>query len=262
MLLLTPAQTATLRPWFLSERPGWLVGMHVINTGHGACFVDRWPEPQAAFIATADNGALVGNPNTAFLFKLRGQMANFVEAPGQWEPALRSVFPKLQVWERVVFSLTTPPPPELALPASTPIRRLEPADAYALWGLSPEVSWIAKTWGGPAGLAASGVAWGAWSATRLVAVACSFFLGEQYEELGVVTEPAWRGQGLSLRCTAALCADIVARGHTPIWSTSPDNQASIRVAQKLGFTYERADRLYAIGIAIPPPPQRDASAVP
>ncbi|HJZ49449.1 MAG TPA: GNAT family N-acetyltransferase [Roseiflexaceae bacterium] len=88
---------------------------------------------------------------------------------------------------------------------------------------------------------------------QYLAVACSFFVGRLYEEIGVVTEAAYRGQGLSVACADALCQDIERRGKQASWSTSPDNRASIRVAEKLGFRFEREDRLYVSGLDIPTP---------
>ncbi len=88
---------------------------------------------------------------------------------------------------------------------------------------------------------------------RLASVACTFFLGETYEDIGVVTGPAFRGQGLSTACAGALCGDIWARGHQPTRTNSPDNLASVRVAEKLGFVVQRHDLLYVVGIPIPAP---------
>ena len=42
MILLTPQQTAALYDWFVPDRPGPLVGLHVIQTGQGVCYADRW----------------------------------------------------------------------------------------------------------------------------------------------------------------------------------------------------------------------------
>ena len=55
-------QTATLRERFLPERPGPLVGMHVIQTGHGRCLADRWPDPRAVLADAAQNYTLLGDP--------------------------------------------------------------------------------------------------------------------------------------------------------------------------------------------------------
>ncbi len=58
---------------------------------------------------------------------------------------------------------------------------------------------------------------------------------------------AFRGRGLSPACAARVIADIRARGRTPSWSTSRDNTASRRVAEKLGFARHRDDVLYVAG---------------
>jgi predicted GNAT family acetyltransferase len=72
----------------------------------------------------------------------------------------------------------------------------------------------------------------------------------------VVTEPGDRGLGLSAACAGAVCQDILGRGRRPSWSTSPDNLASLRVAEKLGFSFQRHDYLYVIGINIPESPRQ------
>ena len=77
-------------------------------------------------------------------------------------------------------------------------------------------------------------------------------MGRLFEDIGVVTEPGHRGRGLSTACGAAVVADTRARGRTPTWTTSPDNRASLAVADHLGFVHERDDVLYAVRTPIPP----------
>ena len=60
MQLLDPAQRQTLSQRFEPERPGPQVGLHVLQTGHGACFADRWPDPRTALSACGGNYSLVG----------------------------------------------------------------------------------------------------------------------------------------------------------------------------------------------------------
>jgi RimJ/RimL family protein N-acetyltransferase len=88
---------------------------------------------------------------------------------------------------------------------------------------------------------------------RLVALACSFFMGHQFEDIGVVTEPEFRGRGFSTACAGALCQDIREQRRSPSWTTSPDNIGSLRVAEKLGFEYQYRSRLYVCHVAIPRP---------
>ncbi len=254
MILLDSVQRNALLPWFLPERAGPLVGLHVLQTGHGAYFADRWPDPRAILADTAGNYALHGAADALDPRELAQRIAGVVEAPDAFLPVLRSICPDLKIWDRVILALRTEPvyrAPEAVTP-----RRLTSDDAYHVWGLSPASTWIAKTWGGPDGLAASGFAWGAFVVDRLAAVAVTFFVGRQYEEIGVVTEPVFRGRGLSGACAGALARDIRARGRTPSWTTAPENTASFRVAEKLGFQLERHDRLYVVASAIPAPPRR------
>ncbi|MCX6050018.1 MAG: GNAT family N-acetyltransferase [Chloroflexi bacterium] len=253
MRLLTPAQLATLNAWFLPDRPGPLIGLHVIQTGHGRGFVDRWPDPRAVLVETAQNMALSGDPTALQPDDLRIHAPGFVEAADNFVPLLRAAFPDLVARDRIIYALVGKP--QFSLPTNFTVRQLGPTDAQALQKLSDESSWISKTWGGPDGLAASGYAWGAFANDQLAAVANIFFLGDHYEDIGVATEPQFRGYGLSGACAGALCEEIQARGHTPCWSTSPDNLASKRVAEKLGFTWQRNDYLYVAGIEAPKPAQ-------
>lgn len=249
MIPLTPEQTATLKNWFLPEQPGPLIGSHLIRSGHGTCLVDRWPEPRVVLVETADNYTLLGDPQAITPADLPPDLKGFVDASNSFGPLLKLAYPDVKTWPRVMF--VQPDRPDPATAGDDSLRRLTPSDVPRLAGLEPELAWISKTWGGPQGLAASGCGWGAFVAGQLASVACTFFFGQTYEDIGVVTEPEFRGSGLSPACVRALCHDIRARGHQPTWTTSSDNLASIRVAEKLGFVVQRRSRLYVIGIVIP-----------
>lgn len=237
----------------MPERPGPLIGLHILHTGHGTIQVDRWPQPRALLANTAGNCSLAGDP-TAFTPADLRDVAGMIEAPSPFLPLLQAAFSDLHLWHRVIFSL--PGEPHFSLPYPYEVRRLTAVDTVHLQSLTPETNWVAKTWGGATGLAASEMAWGALANGRLAAVACTFFLGQRYEEIGVATEPEHRGRGLGVACAGALCQDILARDHIPSWTTSPDNVASVRVAQKLGFIHQRDDCLYVTGMSIPRPPTK------
>ncbi len=238
------------RTWFGTERPGPLVASHVLLTGHGTAHVDRWPEPRVLIAETAGNLVLVGDPEALTVDDIQEHVRGFVDAPAIFAQRLRAVYPDLHVWPRVMVAQTDPvPPASIAAPAS--VRRLGPLDRESLTGLSSDLAWIHKTWGGAAGLAESGFGWGAFVDGCLVSVACSFFVGFSYEDIGVITEPTHQGRGLSTACAAALIGDIQARDRRASWTTSPDNEASLRVAHKLGLQLARTDRLYVVGIDLP-----------
>jgi RimJ/RimL family protein N-acetyltransferase len=246
MLELTPVQLAALAGWLPAERPGPLVASHVLVTGQGRAWADRWPAPRALLAETGGNYALAGDAAAFQPDDLAG-LAGYIDAPAAFLPLLRAAHPGLVNWPRLIAALPAEAdlaPEHFPLPAGASLRPLGPADEPALAGLSADLRWIANTWGGAAGLAGSGCAWGAFVAGRLASVAGSFFVGRAFEDIGVVSEPEFRGQGLSPACAAAVCRAVRARGRTPSWSTSSDNGASQRVAEKLGFARQRTDWLY------------------
>ena len=202
---------------------------------------------------TGGNYTLAGDPEALGPADLRSRIEGLVDATEAFVPLLRTTFPDLGVWHRVIFDLSERP--RFERPGGHEVRRLGPEDTHHLWGLSRECAWICDTWGGPPGLAASRHAWGAFANGRLASVACSFFVGESYEDVGIVTEPEFRGLGLAVACAGALCEDIQGRGRLASWSTAPDNTASARVAEKLGFSVRRQGVLYVVGMPIPESPR-------
>ena len=249
MILLSPDQAATLRDWFLPERPGPLVGPHVLQTGNGSFHVDRWPNPSAVLIETGGNYCLVGHPKAVEPDDLKNRVSGLVSAAEPFSKLLGDTFDDLSVWQRVILDL--PESPRRASPRNHEVRKIGPSDAYHLRGLSRDIAWIYDTWGGPAGLAGSRHAWGAFANGQLVSIACSFFVGFNYEDVGVVTEPEFRGRGLAEASARAGCQEIRRRGRTPTWAAGSENSASLRVAEKLGFLVRRQDVLYVVGRPIP-----------
>lgn len=249
MISLSSSQLEAFASWFTPERPGYLVGSHVLNTGYGRAWADRFPHGRALLAEAAGNYQLYGDPQAFTPEELAPQLTGFVYCPPGFEPLLRLACPDLVAWERVVYQLEDLRP--IATPPGSQVWRLEDSDASALASLSPASAWVTKTWGGASGMANSGTAWGAFVDGKLASVACPFFVGIQYEDLGVVTELPYRGRGLSAACTVSLAQDVLRRGKRVSWNTSTDNLASIRVAEKAGFRFARADRLFVTGVEIP-----------
>ncbi|MEO3784985.1 GNAT family N-acetyltransferase [Actinocorallia sp. B10E7] len=237
-----------VRGWFHPEVPGPLIGPHVLRTGLGRILVDDPADPGTVLAeAGGDNYDLSGDPSGLDCEKLP---QGFYRTDEDFAPLLAERSGDLYRWPRVIYELAAEPRPVPGVAAG--LRVLEPRDTAALEALSPELQWITETWGGHEGAAASGLAVGAFAGGRLVSVALPFYLGERYEDIGVVTEDGHRGRGLSAACAARVVACVLRRGRRPSWSTSPDNQASRRVAAKLGFRFVREDQLYVTGF--PPPP--------
>ncbi|MBM7787669.1 GNAT family N-acetyltransferase [Tenggerimyces flavus] len=252
MITISGAELASLRPWFAREPlgPRRLLGQHVLATGVGVVRVDRWPDPELVLVDVVGNLALLGRSDGSLPESISSYVQGVLAASPAHEVALRATFPDLKVWDRVIQHL--PGAPQEVVPHRGAVRPLRPDDAALVAGLSENVSWISKSWGGPAGLSGSGTAWGGFVDDRLVSVSCTFFLGDDEEDIGIVTEPAARGLGLGAASAAGVCRGIVERGRTPTWTTSPDNAGSLGVARKLGFIGAWTDVLYVINAEIPP----------
>ena len=127
MILLTPEQTATLKNWFQPEQPGPLVGSHVIQTGHGTCWVDRWPEPQVVLVETAGNYTLLGDPQAITPADLQPHLKGFVDTTEAFAPLLKLADPEVKPWQRVVF--VQPDHSEPVAAGDYSLRRLAPSDS-------------------------------------------------------------------------------------------------------------------------------------
>lgn len=142
-------------------------------------------------------------------------------------------------------------PQPARVPFGVTVRRLEPADSDALAALGSDAALISASWGGPLGLAASGHGWAAVSRKGgILAVACTYFRGDEYEDVGVYTVPEHRRHRLSLACVNALSplsADILARGRMHSWNCSIHNHASRLLAWTGGFGLVREYVHFAVG---------------
>ena len=92
-----------------------------------------------------------------------------------------------------------------------------------------------------------GIAAGAVVDNNIVAIAHTYAETDLHADIGVSTIEAWREKGFSTAAASLVAQEIQARGKVPAWSCGEDNIASLRVAQKLGFT-EIGRRTYVIPI--------------
>jgi RimJ/RimL family protein N-acetyltransferase len=71
---------------------------------------------------------------------------------------------------------------------------------------------------------------------QLVGVASVLEFKHDIDDIGVLTDPAFRGRGIAPALTARLRNQIVARGHVAQYSTMESNLGSVRIAEKTGFS--------------------------
>ena len=70
---------------------------------------------------------------------------------------------------------------------------------------------------------------------RAVSICCSVRVSAAAHEAGVETHPEYRGRGHAACAVVAWAVMVAARSRIPLYSTSWDNEASRRLARKLGL---------------------------
>ncbi|MFD9906969.1 GNAT family N-acetyltransferase [Streptomyces sp. NPDC059063] len=271
MIPLAPHHLPAPSPWFPAGAPGSAaLPEHVAAlperaraSGTGQWWADRLDAPRAVAVSCAGHILLHGDPRAVSPAGLAPFALSHVEAPARFLPVLGAAFERIVPTERMVYvhreHVAAPRPPR-----GVRVRRATADDARAFTGMWPESGWIHDSWGGPAGLAASGRAVAAFDrAGRIVSVACAYFAGTAYEDVAVATAPEHRRKGLAHACVAALTEDIAARGRTASWSCARDNRPSRLLAWTTGFRLEREYTRYVTGAPAQrplPAPRRSAKA--
>ena len=96
-----------------------------------------------------------------------------------------------------------------------------------------------------AAMVTDGIAAGAVVDGAIVAIAHTYAETNLHADIGVSTLEAWREKGFATAAASLVAQEIQAKGKVPVWSCGEDNFASLRVAEKLGFT-EVGRRTYVI----------------
>jgi GNAT superfamily N-acetyltransferase len=129
-------------------------------------------------------------------------------------------------------------------------RRLTTADAAAFAATAPP--WALRGWGTFSALVAFGAGFGVPHGDGFAALAWIFDQSSGFDSIGVFTLPRYRRLGLGRAAASSLITHIARRrGKVPLWSTTPDNDASLALAQALGFTNQVTESL----IRWPPRPK-------
>lgn len=82
---------------------------------------------------------------------------------------------------------------------------------------------------------------------QIAAIAFSSAHSAQHADIAVNTNEAWRNQGLASAAASLVAQTIQAKGQTPVWSAGAHNIASLRIAEKLGFTQVSQRRYVILG---------------
>jgi RimJ/RimL family protein N-acetyltransferase len=96
--------------------------------------------------------------------------------------------------------------------------------------------WSRSFFGTPQTLLSEGIVACALRGNRIISVAHTASRTIHYSDIGVFTLKEFRGQGLATSAASLVAKKVHADGQVPVWSAGVHNTASLRVAQKTGFS--------------------------
>jgi hypothetical protein len=114
------------------------------------------------------------------------------------------------------------------------VRLLTPDDLELVEAAAVEVR--GSGWDSTQEMLEEGVVAGAVVKGDLVAIAFTHARSARHADVAVNTSKEWRGRGFATAATSLVVQRLQETGQRPVWSSGEGNLASLRVAQKLGFT--------------------------
>lgn len=225
----------------LGESPETVTAVHHLYRGQGRVFLIGTPERfDAVLIENPASEEWMGyGPDVNALFALfEGSTPwdSIMVASGLAHALGQRIEQQMGIpvrYEDLLFHALRNP----VVPYSNPtVRQLTLRDALLLEMAPEELRWTGFE--SIHALLRDGLAAAALVEGHIVAIAHTSARSRDYAELGVGTLGPWRNRGLSSAAAAFVADKVREAGQVPVWSTSEDNAASLRVAEKLGFTRE------------------------
>jgi GNAT superfamily N-acetyltransferase len=146
---------------------------------------------------------------------------------------------RVRYYDDVYYTLAKP-----AVPVAHPSVRMLTLDELGMLDAMPRAV-RPGGFGSTQALLAEGIVAAAIVEGQVVATAHTSARTPRHADIGVATQPEWRGHGFATAAAALVARAVQQAGQTPVWSTGEDNVASQRVAQKVGFA-EIGRRAYVI----------------
>jgi GNAT superfamily N-acetyltransferase len=289
MVPLDPLAVRSLRSWLGEPSgPGVLALHHALAYQRPGLWGDHARVPRSVVLVREGDEQLeafgAGEPEPAVGWLAGQNRAVSLVAPPSWREALGTRAGPIEeavieTWTIDPFDLTMStmfdsPEPKAASGSSSsrgagsgskpgpgsgseaaprrlaPTRPLVAADAAAF--AATAAPWALRGWGTYSGLIAFGAAFGVPHGNTFAALAWIFDQSAGFDAIGVYTLPRYRRLGLARAAASALISHIARRRRKiPLWSSPADNEASLGLAQSLGFTAQASEAL----IRWPPRPR-------
>jgi GNAT superfamily N-acetyltransferase len=220
---------------WIGERPETVLVIDALLTGHGRAWVSGHPSwPDAAIVESAlVPGEPQGFGSAAALLCLLRQAAGWrcieveEDLADEIAPEFERVWGPVTRVVDVIHSLRRPAPS----PTHELVRELRATDltrAPATPDLLPDHHLVTRP-------ADAGRVYVAVDDGVIVGHGSALAAGRTFADVGVQVAASYRGQGIATAAAARACQAVQRARLIPVWGTSSDNLASLRVAAKLGF---------------------------
>ncbi len=282
MVPLDPLAVRSLRSWLGEPSgPGLLALHHALAYQRPGLWGDHPRVPRSVVLVREGDNQLeafgAGEPEPAVAWLADQGRAVSLVAPATWREALGTRVGSIEqaaieTWTIDPFDLAmttmfdapepeprparAPAPKAVPGPESAAPRRpvatrpLVASDAAGFAAAAPP--WALRGWGTFSALVAFGAAFGVPHGNTFAALAWIFDQSAGFDSIGVFTAPRYRRLGLGRAAASALVSHIARRRRKiPLWSSPPENEASLGLARALGFTAQATETL----IRWPPRPR-------
>jgi len=213
--------------------PGPQTFFHLIRNRLGEGYADSVDNPRCGFIRYNEDMIVVGDSLTD-KFQQWLNVSDFIglfEIQNNISEDVNLWFPDAIKWDRIGFEAVEVS--EVVIPESVELKRLSLSDVDNLDDIGEK--WLWKFAGTPAGLIENCDNFGVFKEGKLVSISSVFTSSRRYDDIAVATHPAYRGKGYALLCAGALTGWLLKRGRKPVWNTSPENIASMKIPFSLGY---------------------------
>lgn len=233
-----------LHPEILSiiegNNPGWI-------------FVDQSTQPRSALVWSKgiEGFYLIGDhTNQAFINTLDGFIASSIvprmrelgldrfEVSGhhkKWDLNVIFSSRNLHQFEQMVFKLFHKPPVSETKGLKIINLRLDEWENQGLINLEFVKEHINLFWSTKDVFSQKGYGFAAVEGLEIIGLGYSSFVTEDTHAIGIETLLHYQNKGVGTHLATLLVEDILANGFTPYWDCSSDNEASKKLAQRLGF---------------------------
>ena len=215
----------------------------------GTVYVTDRARPKSALAVLADFAFCAGEPDRTLLTEKPEGFLIMVPQNAAWERLIAECFPDAERWTRYAIRKDTRFDRKKlealanALPNGYALKRID-SKIYDLCLANDLFEDCVKHFGSKERYLAQGRGFAVLKDGALVSAASSYTVYREGIEIEVDTVEAERRKGLACAVSAALILDCLNGGLYPSWDAA--NEDSVRLAEKLGYEFDRAYACYAV----------------